>query len=417
MHAEIISIGTELLMGETIDTNSAYLADELVMIGVELRWVTKVGDHPGRLEEAVRRGWERSDLTLTTGGLGPTSDDLTRESIAAVMGEEMKVQEDLLAHLTEQFQGRGFPMPSTNIKQATLILSARVIPNAMGTAPGWWVERDGRVIIALPGPPREISHMWENEVGPRLRALNPEVAIATRTLKTFGITEGGLDEVLSELFSSRNPSLGIYSKPDGIHLRAIATATTDPEARALIEPMESEIRKTVGHAIWGEDDDTPVTTALGALKSRGLSLAIAERFTGGLISSTLLESDAASGILAGSVVLSSTGVSSSEPLGVDGLSDTSPTPSDAQRLATAVRAMFGADVGLAVTGIVTDPTEYSGPAGTTHIGISVGDQSYVRSGSYPTRRLRIRARAVTHALLELAKVVSTGSGGQEERWG
>ena len=316
MHAEIISIGTELLMGETIDTNSAYLADELVMIGVELRWVTKVGDHPGRLEEAVRRGWKRSDLTLTTGGLGPTSDDLTRESIAAVMGEEMKVQEDLLAHLTEQFEGRGVPMPSTNIKQATLIPSARVIPNAMGTAPGWWVEREGRVIIALPGPPREISHMWENEVGPRLRALNPEVAIATRTLKTFGITEGGLDEVLSELFSSRNPSLGIYSKPDGIHLRAIATATTEPEARALIEPMESEIRKTVGHAIWGEDDDTPVTTALGALKSRGLSLAIAERFTGGLISSTLLESDAASGILAGSVVLSSTGVSSSEPLGV-----------------------------------------------------------------------------------------------------
>ena len=147
-------------------------------------------------------------------------------------------------------------MPSTNIKQATLIPSARVIPNAMGTAPGWWVEKEGRVIIALPGPPREISHMWENEVGPRLRALNPEVAIATRTLKTFGITEGGLDEVLSELFRIRNPSLGIYSKPDGIHLRAIATAKTEPEARALIEPMESEIRKTVGHAIWGESRST-----------------------------------------------------------------------------------------------------------------------------------------------------------------
>ena len=416
MHAEIISIGTELLMGETIDTNSAYLADELVMIGVELRWVTKVGDHPGRLEEAVRRGWERSDLTLTTGGLGPTSDDLTRESIAAAMGEEMKVQEDLLAHLTEQFQGRGFPMPSTNIKQATLIPSARVIPNAMGTAPGWWVERNGRVIIALPGPPREISHMWENEVGPRLRALNPEVAIATRTLKTFGITEGGLDEVLSELFSSRNPSLGIYSKPDGIHLRAIATAATEPEARALIEPMESEIRKTVGLAIWGEDEDTPVTTALDALKSKRSTLAIAEGFTGGLISSTLLESDAASGVLAGSVVLSPDG-SPSAPLGVYGVSDTSPTPSDTQRLATAVRDTFGADVGLAVTGLVTEATEKSGPVGTTHIGISVGDQCYVRSGSYPTRRLRIRARAVTHALLELAKVVSTGSGGQEERWG
>ena len=164
MHAEIISVGTELLLGETIDTNSAYLADELVKLGIELRWVTKVGDHPGRLEEAVRRGWERSDLTLTTGGLGPTSDDLTRESIAAVMDEKMEVQEDMLAHLTAQFVGRGVPMPPTNIKQATLIPSARVIPNAMGTAPGWWVERDGHLIVALPGPPREISNMWETEV-------------------------------------------------------------------------------------------------------------------------------------------------------------------------------------------------------------------------------------------------------------
>ena len=257
MHAEIISIGTELLLGETIDTNSAYLADELVKLGIELRWVTKVGDHPGRLEEAVRRAWKRSDLTLTTGGLGPTSDDLTRESIAAVAGEKMEVQKDLLAHLKTQFEGRGIPMPPTNIKQATLIPSARVIPNAMGTAPGWWVEKDGHVIVALPGPPREITNIWENEVYPRLRTINPEIAIATRTLKTFGITEGGLDETLSDLFTSRNPTLGIYSKPDGIHLRAIATASTEAEARALIEPMESEIRKTVGHAIWGEDEDTP----------------------------------------------------------------------------------------------------------------------------------------------------------------
>ena len=416
MHAEIISVGTELLMGETIDTNSAYLANELVKIGIELRWVTKVGDHPGRLEESVSRAWERSDLTLTTGGLGPTSDDLTRESIAAVMGEEMKVRKDLLAHLTTQFEGRGIPMPSTNIKQATLIPSARVIPNAMGTAPGWWVEKGGHVIIALPGPPREISHMWESEVAPRLRALNPEVAIATRTLKTFGVTEGGLDEMLSDLFSSANPTLGIYSKPDGIHLRAIATAATEPEARALIEPMESEIRKTVGTAIWGEDEDTPVTAALDALKSRKLTLAIGEGFTGGLISSALLESDAASGVLAGSVVMSPDGLSS-EPLGVYGVSETSPTPSDAKSLAAAVRGIFVADVGLAVTGLVTEATGKSGPVGTTHIGIAVGDRSYVSSGSYPTRRLRIRARAVTHALLELARVVSTGSGGQQERWG
>ena len=244
MNAEIISVGTELLMGEIVDTNSSYLADELAKIGVELRWATKVGDHPGRLEEAISRALDRSEITITTGGLGPTSDDLTRESIAAVLGEEMEVQEDLLAHLTSQFESRGVKMPATNIKQATLIPSAKVIPNPMGTAPGWWVERNGHVIAAMPGPPREISYMWDNEVGPRLRALNPEIAIVTRTLKTFGITEGGLDEMLSPLFESDNPNLGIYSKQDGIHLRAIASASTQEEAQALIEPMEREIRKS-----------------------------------------------------------------------------------------------------------------------------------------------------------------------------
>ena len=161
MNAEIIAVGTELLMGETVDTNSSYLADELAKIGVELHWATKVGDHPGRLREAIERAWKRSDVTITTGGLGPTSDDLTRESIAAVMGEEMEVQDDLLAHLTSQFESRGITMPATNIKQATLIPSAEVIPNPMGTAPGWWVEKNGHAIATMPGPPREITHMWD----------------------------------------------------------------------------------------------------------------------------------------------------------------------------------------------------------------------------------------------------------------
>ncbi len=416
MNAEIISVGTELLMGEIVDTNSAYLADELAKIGVELRWATKVGDHPARLEEAIERALSRSDITITTGGLGPTSDDLTRESIAAVMGEEMEVQDDLLAHLRSQFEGRGITMPATNIKQATLIPSAEVIPNPMGTAPGWWVERDGHVIAAMPGPPREISDMWDNQVGPRLRALNPEIVIVTRTLKTFGITEGGLDEMLSSLFRSENPTLGIYSKQDGIHLRAIASASTQAEAQALIEPMEREIRKIAGHAIWGEDDNTPVSAALDALSDRGLTLAVAEGFTGGLLSSTLLESASASGVLVGGVVITG-GKSDRLTLGVSVASPNSPRPEEASRLAIAVRDKLSADVGLAMTPLVSKQTEDSGPVGTTHIGIALGEEAYVRSGHYPTRRLRIRARAVTHALLELARCMETGAGGHESRWG
>ena len=416
MNAEIISIGTELLMGETVDTNSSYLADELAKIGVDLLWATKVGDHPGRLEEAVRRAWERSDLTLTTGGLGPTSDDLTRESIAAVMGERMEVQDDLLAHLRAQFEGRGIAMPETNVKQATLIPSAEVIPNPLGTAPGWWIERGGRVIAAMPGPPREISRMWESEVAPRLRRLNPTVAIATRTLKTFGVTEGGLDEMLSPLFASENPTLGIYSKRDGIHLRAIARAASDAEARALIAPMEAEIRRVAGYAVWGEDDDTPVSAALGALAARGMSLAVAEGFTGGLLASAILAEDGGADALTGSLTL---GAGTAKPLGVEEslIASPSPTADDAIRLAQAAKTAMRADAGLAITALATVPTDASGPAGTTHIGIAVGNETYASSGHYPTRRLRIRERAATHALLELARALDTGKVARRERWG
>ena len=416
MNAEIISVGTELLMGEIVDTNSAYLAEELAKLGVELRWATKVGDHPSRLEEAISRALGRSDITITTGGLGPTSDDLTRESIAAALGEEMEVREDLLAHLRSQFESRGIEMPATNIKQATLIPSAEVIPNPMGTAPGWWVKKSEHVIAAMPGPPREISHMWNNQVGPRIRSLNPEIAIVTRTLKTFGITEGGLDEMLAPLFISENPSLGIYSKQDGIHLRAIASASSRAEALALIEPMEDEIRKMVGHAVWGEDDDTPVSAALSALSKRGLTLAIAEGFTGGLLSSALLESPDSAGIFVGGVVMIG-GESDRLTLGITVSNPVSATPTDASNMALAVRKKLGADVGLAMTSLVSEETEESGPSGTTHIGIAIDEEVMARSGLYPTRRLRIRERAVTHALLELSKCLETGSGGHESRWG
>ncbi len=287
MHAEVISIGTEILMGEIVDTNSGYLASELAKIGVEVRWVTKVGDDPERLFEAIDRAWRRSDVTITSGGLGPTSDDLTRESIARVLGEKIEVQDDLLAHLESQSAGRGFPMPATNVKQATLIESADAIPNPLGTAPGWWVNKDDKMIAAMPGPPRELYGMWADQVGPKIRSINPDVAIVTRTLRTFGITEGGLDEMLSPLFGSVNPALGIYSKEDGIHLRAIATASTAEEAHDLIQPMESEIRQIVGQAVWGVDDETAATMAVEALKASGSTLGVIEGFTGGLLPARL----------------------------------------------------------------------------------------------------------------------------------
>ena len=408
MNAEIISIGTELLMGELVDTNSAFLASELAKIGVQVRWVTKVGDDPELLREVIERAWKRSDISITSGGLGPTSDDLTRESIAAAFGEEMAVQDDLLEHLRGLFANRGAPMPQTNVKQATLIPSAETIPNHHGTAPGWWAEKDGHVIVAMPGPPREIRPMWADAIAPKIKARNPDVSIVTRNLKTFGISEGGLDEMLSPLFQSENPYLGIYSKQDGIHLRAIATAPTDDAARELIQPMEAEIRRILGDdVIWGVDDDTPEGLTASLLQSRGLTLGIMESFTCGLLASDLAETDGSRHFLMGSAVVYRDGLLESH--GVDPKLIESYGPVSAQvaeDMARAARKLFDADVGLAVTGLVTHPTDSSGPVGTSHIGFAIGDTTSSTSGHYPTSRLRLRSRASTHALLGLVRFLN-----------
>ncbi len=407
MHAEILSIGTELLMGELVDTNSSFLASELAKLGIEVRWVTKVGDDPDRLSEAIERAFKRSDVTLTSGGLGPTSDDLTRETIARVCSEDMTVQDDLLEHLKGLFANRGFPMPETNVKQATLIPSAEAISNPMGTAPGWWVEREGSVIVAMPGPPREIQRMWANEVAPRLRERNAGIAIVTRNLKTFGISEGGLDEILSPLFKSENPLLGIYSKQDGIHLRAISTAATDEKARALIIPMEAEIRGIIGDdAIWGEDDETPESKALALLRDRGLTLGVVEAFTGGLLCNNLTEVTGSEDVLKGGSVASSAdalvrlGMSASivEKHGIA-------SAEAAVDMARAACETFGADVGIGVSPLALESANGSIVAGTSFIGYSMIGRSGSTSGHYPTRRLRIRGRAVTHALLGMIRFV------------
>ena len=406
MLAEIVSIGTEILMGEIVDTNSTYLASELAGLGIDVQWVSKVGDDPDRLFDVVDRAWRRSDVTLTTGGLGPTSDDLTRETIARAMGEEMDVQEDLLEHLKAQFAGRGAPMPSTNIKQATLIPSAKAIPNPMGTAPGWLVEKNGHLIVAMPGPPRELQRMWTHEVAPELKRRNPDVAIVTRTLKTFGISEGGLNEMVAHLFESENPSLGIYSKQDGIHLRAIATAPTEGKARRLIEPMEAEIREIAGDAIWGEDGDTPDSQVASLLTETGQTLGLIEAFTGGLLAAGLAGHDGSERFFKGSLV-----AVDREALGRHGVGPhlieqhgmaSAPV---AEAMAEAARQMFGADVGLAVTGTDAD----NASTGTSYIGFAVGEETTSVAGRYPGRGTRMRQRVVTHALLGLRQMLSRGS--------
>jgi nicotinamide-nucleotide amidase len=263
MKAEIISIGTELLLGQITDTNASYLASKLPEVGIDLLWVTQVGDNPGRMRECLERAWNRSELVLTSGGLGPTEDDLTREAIAALMGEELTVDPELERELREFFSRRGYKMPQSNVKQATSIPSAQAIPNPRGTAPGWWVERDGRVIIAMPGPPSEMQRMWEKEVSQRLHERIPDI-IVSRTLKTHLLAEAAVGEMVSPYLSSANPTLAIYAKADGIHLRLTAKARSRNEAGQMIAQLEERVRDIIGDSIWGCDDET-LESVVGAL--------------------------------------------------------------------------------------------------------------------------------------------------------
>lgn len=289
MKAVILTIGTELLMGEMLDTNSVYLANELPKLGITLKKTISIGDELEDIQTTITQELQDSDIIITTGGMGPTSDDLTRESIAGYCGEKMSVDEEQLRTLKELFKNRGQQMPSTNIKQASLIPSAVAIPNSRGTAPGWMVKKDEKVIVALPGPPAELMNMWNKYIVPSLKSLDASEVFVTRNIKSFGISEGELDGKFSHLFGLGNPFLGIYSKQDGIHLRIIAHSKTHKKARKLIAPIEEEIVHSIGASIWGFDDDTPAIKLMCLLEEKKLQLNIWESFTNGLIAHNLSE--------------------------------------------------------------------------------------------------------------------------------
>ena len=279
MKAEILSIGTELLLGTLTDTNAPYLAERLASLGIDCYFISQVGDNLDRLVETLRRAWERSELTVMTGGLGPTQDDLTREAIAALLGETPTVQPTLEAELRDFFKRRGYEMPPRNLKQATLIPSAEALHNPVGTAPGWWVERQTgrgpRIIVAMPGVPFEMTRMWEQQVEPRLGKLSQAV-IVSRTLKVLGLGESHVDEVVADLMSSSNPTLAPYAKQDGIHLRVTAKAMDRASADRMISELEGQLRQRLGSAVYGADDDTPQSVARNLLAARGVSYALLE---------------------------------------------------------------------------------------------------------------------------------------------
>ena len=400
MRAEIISIGTEILLADIHDTNSYHIAQRLPALGVDLYYMHQIGDNVDRLSELIRTALQRSDIVLCTGGLGPTEDDITRDAIAAAVGETATVDAGAEATLRDFFSRRGADMPERNIKQATIIPSGAILPNPRGTAPGWWVENDQGIVVAMPGPPAEMTGMWASEVAPRLAERSHGDVIVSRTLKTVGIGEATVDEMASPLLKSRNPSIGVYSKADGIHLRLTAKAPTQAQAYAVIRPVEDQLRDLFGAAVWGADETTFAGAIGDLLKAKGLSVAVMESVTGGLLASTLTDVAGASAYFKGGLVTYSEetkiryGVPAQTILEHGVVSEAT-----AVAMAAAVRDALHADIGVGITGVAGPDPHGGQPVGAIHIGVVTPTGQSHSEYVFAQTREAIKRRAVTTCLL------------------
>ena len=410
MKAEILSIGTELLMGELTDTNASWIAGQLPALGIQVQWVSIIGDDLEKLTEAFARGLQRSEAIFTTGGLGPTQDDLTREAVAAALGETPTVQQEVVENLERYFAGRGIPMPSHNIKQAHLIPSARFVRNRNGTAPGWWVESKGSIIVCMPGPPGEMQPIWHEEVAPRLRELVDEEVTITRNIKTLGMSEAAIDEEITEFFGQENPYLGIYSKADGIHLRIIARAKDEESAREMIVPVEAAITERLGAYIWGYDAETPEQAAGQALIEAGLTLATMESCSGGFLANSITDIPGCASYYKGGIV-----ATTAEMLRSNGVPafilDKHGTVSreTAMAMAHAARDGQGADYGIAITGVIGPEPVEEQPVGQVYVAIAGRESTRSLEFRTPPRRIVIKRRVANTALTELRKLVAAES--------
>ena len=351
LRAELLAIGSELTVGETRDTNSGELAALLTAEGVEVMRITALRDDLATVRSAFEAGLERADLVVSTGGLGPTPDDLTRESIAAAVGETPSVDPDLETWLRGLFERRSISFPATNLKQAWVLPSATPIPNDNGTAPGWWVERpDGQVIVALPGPPRELRPMWSDWVMPRLRARGLGVETATVTLRTTGIGESAIAERLGSLLHvGANPTIATYARADAVDIRISAIPGSSGDASALVAAAERAVMALVGDHVWGRGSATWPQAIADALDDRGWSLSIHEGGLRGAMALLLAEG------LGGRLTLVLSTLESSGRLAYDSAPPGSAvSPRDGLVAeARSVRASSGADVGLAVRATTT----------------------------------------------------------------
>ncbi len=405
MRVEILAVGTELVLGDLVNGNAAWLGRRLAEAGLEVTRNVAVGDDVDAISDAISDALARADALVVTGGLGPTQDDLTREALAAAAGVSLHRDPALVRALVDHYAALGRRMPEANLRQADLPAGASAIPNLKGTAPGVRLEVGNGVVHALPGVPHEMQAMVEQSVLADLlaRAGQP-AAILTRTLRTAGLYESAVSETLAglhaRLHAAGNPVLAYLAGAGEVRVRLTARARSRAEAVALIAPYEAEIRQALGVAVYGIDDDTLDRAVHRALAATGATVSVAESLTAGLLGATLTEMPGSSATFRGGVIVYATELKESlagvpAPL----LSAHGPVSAEvAAAMAAGVRDRLHATYGLALTGVAGPEPQDGHPAGEVHVGLAGPHGGTVRSLRLPGDRARIRRYAVVAAL-------------------
>jgi len=413
MRVDVVAIGTELLLGQIVDTNSSWIGEQLAAHGFDSLLQMKVGDNLARVEAVLHRALADADAVIICGGLGPTHDDLTPHAIASVMGVQLQMQQDIADRIREMFATRGRTMSDNNLRQAMVPEGAAVIVQTRGTAPGLicplMVNGVAKVLYAVPGVPHEMKDMLERAILPDLHQRSGVAAvIASRTLRTWGESESGLNErldpIIAELDAVGNPTLAFLGGGwEGIKVRLTAKAATDQAAHELLDVWDARVRAVVGSQVFGRDGDTMESVVLQMLRERGLTLGLAESVTGGLVGARITGIAGASDVFRGGIVSYASEVKF-DLLGVpDG-----PVVSEAAAAAMAVGAQraLGASVGLALTG-VAGPAEQDGmPVGTLCVGLAIGDAVHTATLRMPGQREQMRQMSVITALDFLRRTLS-----------